>query len=127
MMFLLHFVLIRRKYFILDSNNFLVDTDQNATFLLTGLRLMQFSYTKIGNFPDDFISFNKMHNFDTVLFGNFHDDFMFLTKWHHFHTKMGKFPDDFMAWTRYAIFIRWIFCIFWVPYERVPPQKKNGL
>ena len=36
----------------------------------------------------------------------------------HFYTKICNFPDDFMTWTKYTIFIRWIFCIFQVPYEK---------
>ena len=65
-MLLLHFLLIKRYDFIFDLHNFSVDTDQNATFpLLTFLRLTQFPYTKIGNFPDDFIPFNEICNFDT--------------------------------------------------------------
>ena len=30
----------------------------------------------------------------------------------------GKFPDNSMSWTRYTSFIGWIFCIFWVSYEK---------
>ena len=52
-MFLLHFLLIKRNYYIFDFGNFQFDTDQNATFpLLTYLRPTQFSYTERGNFPD---------------------------------------------------------------------------
>ena len=65
-MFLLHYFLIKKNYFIYDLSNFLVDTYQNAIFpLLAYLRLMQFSYTEIGNFLDDFICFNEICNFDT--------------------------------------------------------------
>ena len=71
-MFLLHFLLIKRNYFIFDLLNFSVDADQNATFpLLTYLRLTQFCYTEIGNFPDDVISFNEIHNFDTLIWATF--------------------------------------------------------
>ena len=31
-------------------------------FLMTYLRCMQFSYTKKGYFPDDFMSLNEIHN-----------------------------------------------------------------
>ena len=52
-MYLLHFLLMKRNHVIFDLRNFLVDADQNATFpLLIYLRLIQFSYTKIGNFFD---------------------------------------------------------------------------
>ena len=65
-MFLLIFLLIKRSYVIFDLCHFLVHADKNATFSLwTDLRLMQFSYTKIGSFCDDSISLNKIHNFDT--------------------------------------------------------------
>ena len=57
--------------------------------------------------------------------GNFHDNFMFLIKWHHFYTKIGKFPTDFMTWTRYAIFIWWISCIFRVPYEKTDSTNQK--
>ena len=70
-------------------------------------RDMQFWYTKIGNF---------------------HDDFIFLIEWCHFLTDIRTFLDDFMTWTRYAIFIGWIFCIFQVPYEKkriVPVQAAH--
>ena len=78
----------------------------------------QFSYTKIGNFPDDFIPLNEIHYFDTLIQATFMTIFMLLIEWHHFYTETGKFPDDFMPWMRHAIFFRWIFCIFWVPYEK---------
>ena len=61
----------------------------------------QFSFIKIGSFPNDF---------------------MFLNKWLHFYAKIGKCPDDFMSWTRYTIFIEWIFCIFLVPYIKKKKQ-----
>ena len=51
---------------------FIFNKDQNATFsLLTYLRLTQFSYTEIGIFPDNFISLNKIHNFDTPRLATF--------------------------------------------------------
>ena len=66
-MFLVHFLLIKRNYVIFDVGNFLVDLDQNTIFsLLTCLRLLQFSYMKIGNFPDDFVSLNEINCFDTL-------------------------------------------------------------
>ena len=73
------------------------DADQNAQFSpLTCFRFTFFLLnTKIGNFPDDFMSLNK---------------------WRHFSTEIGKFADNFMSWTRYASFIRWIFSIFLVRY-----------
>ena len=43
---------------------------------------------------------------------------MFLKEWRHFYTKIGRFPNNFMSWSRCAIFIRWTFCIFWVPYNQ---------
>ena len=66
---------------------------------------MQFWYTKIGNF---------------------YDDLMFLNKWHHSYTEIHKLPDDFMSWTRYAIFIRWIFCIFGVPFKKMYSTNRPG-
>ena len=55
-----------RNYVIFDMHFFLFDADQNATFsLLAYLRLTQFSYTEIGNFPDDCIPLNEIGNFDT--------------------------------------------------------------
>ena len=78
-MFLLHFLLIKRNYFIFYLCNFLVDTDQNATFpLLNYIILMQFSNNEIGNFPDNFISFNKLSSFDTLILATFMT--MFLIK-----------------------------------------------
>ena len=57
MFLLLLFFLIGRTYVIFDLRNFLVDSDQNATFsLLTYLTLTKFSYTQVGNCPDDLIS-----------------------------------------------------------------------
>ena len=124
-MFLLHFLLIKRNYFIFNLCNFLFDTDQSATFpLFDSLKTYAVFLHQDRQLSWWFYIFQQDTQFWYNVIGNFHDDFMFLTKWHHFHTKMGKFPDDFMAWTRYAIFIRWIFCIFWVPYERVPYEKK---
>ena len=67
-MFLLDFLLIKRNYVkkIFTYTIFLVDTNQNAIIsFLTYLRLMQFSCTKIGKFPDSFISLNRIQNFDT--------------------------------------------------------------
>ena len=78
-MFVLHFSLIKINNVIFDFSNFSVDADQNATFsLLIYLRLMQFSYSKIGNFPDDFIPLNKLHNFDTSILATFMIIGMFL-------------------------------------------------
>ena len=52
-MFSIPFLLVKRNYIIFDLRNFLFDADQNAQFsLLTYLRLRQFSYTEIGNFPE---------------------------------------------------------------------------
>ena len=65
--FLLHFLLIKRNYFIFDLSNFSIDADQNAAFPL----LMQVSYTKIRNYPDDFIFFNEICNFDTTILATF--------------------------------------------------------
>ena len=110
---------VKRNYFIFDLRNFSFDTDQNATFLaLTYLKLAQFSYTDLGNFPDDFIPLNKLHNFDTSILATFMIIGMFLIEWHHSYTEIGKLPDDFMTWTRYTILIGWIFCIFLVYYEK---------
>ena len=51
---------------------FLADTDQNATLpFLTYLRLKQFAYTEIGNFPDDFIPFNEIRNSDALILATF--------------------------------------------------------
>ena len=70
LMFLfLFFFLMKRNYIILNLHNFFIDTDQNAPFFLfTYLGLTQFSYTEIGNFHDDFMSLNRIHNFDTRRF-----------------------------------------------------------
>ena len=58
------FFVIKKSYVIFDWWNFLFEADQSAQFSLrTCLRLTQFSYTKIGNFPDDFLSLNEVHNF----------------------------------------------------------------
>ena len=104
-MFLLHILMLRRDYIIFNLCNILFDADQNAQFsLLTYLRLMQFSYTKIGNFPDDF---------------------MFLNEWLHFYTEISKFPEDFMSLTRHTIFIKWIFCIFCVLYKNKKQQQQK--
>ena len=125
-MFLLHFLLIKRNYFIFYLCNFLVDTDQNATFpLLNYIILMQFSNNEIGNFPDNFKSFNKLSSFDTLILATFMT--MFFIKWCHFHTERGKFPDAFMTWMKYAIFIRWIFCIFQVPNEKTDSTNQRGM
>ena len=66
-MFLLDFLLIKRNYKFSTYVIFVVDANQNAIFsLLTYFRLTQFSYTEIGNFPNDFISFNENRNVDTL-------------------------------------------------------------
>ena len=44
--------------------------------------------------------------------GNFSDNLIFSIKWQVFYNFF------FYTWTRYTIFIGWIFCIFWVPYEK---------
>ena len=46
----------------------------------------KFSYTEIGNFPDDFIPLNKIRDrqFWYTKTGNLPDDFMLLNEWHHF-------------------------------------------
>ena len=50
-----------------ELRNWLFDTDQNAQLsLLTYLRLMQFSYTKRGSFPDSLMSLNEIRNFHTL-------------------------------------------------------------
>ena len=59
----LHFLFLKRNYFIFNLHNFLVDADQNTTFPLLTL-LTQFSYTETGNFSDD-MSLNKTRNFET--------------------------------------------------------------
>ena len=95
--------------------NFLFDTDQNSTFsLLSYVRLMQFSYTKTGNFPDDFISLNEIRNTDTLRLATFMTILCFRSS----DVIFTQFPDDFLTWARCAIFMGWIFCIFWVPYEK---------
>ena len=63
-MVLLHFYRDELRHFRLC--NFLFDAGQHARFsLLTYLRLTQFSYTDIGNVPDDFMSSNGIRNFHT--------------------------------------------------------------
>ena len=80
---------------------------------------MQFSYIKIGNFPDVF-TIEPDTPFLYTDIGNLHDDFMFLIEWRHFYTEIGKFPDKFWheQLIRYAIFIGWVFSIFQVPYKK---------
>ena len=70
-----------------------------------------------------FHTFERNMQFWHTMIGNFYDKFIFLNEWCHFYTEIGKFTDDFMSWGRYVIFIRWIFCIFWVPYD----QKKKKM
>ena len=41
------------------------DADQNAVLPMDTLKIMQFSYTKIINFPDNCMSFNEINNSDT--------------------------------------------------------------
>ena len=36
------------------------------------------------------------------------------------------FLDDFMSWTRYAISVGWIFCIFRIPYEQTDSTNRHG-
>ena len=95
-------------------HNVLISGNQNAQIsFLTLLRLMQFSCTNTGNFPDDFMG---VFFFYTKT-GYFPDNFMsFIVI-----TKTDKFPDDLWFCTRYAIIIRWIFCCcnFWVPYIKL--------
>ena len=51
-MFLLHFLLIKRNYYIFDFGNFQFDTDQNATFpLLTYLKITDFLTQRLATFP----------------------------------------------------------------------------
>ena len=57
---------------IFSMCNFLFDVDQNAQIsLLTKLSLMQFSCTKIGSSPDNFMSLNKMCNSYTLRWATF--------------------------------------------------------
>ena len=119
LMFLLHFLLIKRNYFIFNLCNFLFDTDQSATFpLFDSLKTYTIFLHWDGQLSWWFYIFQQDMQFWYTDIGNFHDDFMFLFEWRHFHTEIGKFPDDFMTWTRYLIFIGWIFSIFQVPYEK---------
>ena len=116
-MFFLMTLLIRRNYIIFNVCNFLVDADQNATFsLLTYSRLTQFSCTKSGNFTQ----------FLYTEIGNVHDNFMFFIEWRYFYTKIGQFSGDFMTWTRYAIFIGWMFSIFREPYENMDSTNQHS-
>ena len=62
----------------------------------------QFWYTKLANFHDDLCFWLS--------------DVIFTPRY-----EIWKFRDDFMAWTRYASFIGWIFCIFRVPYGKTAP------
>ena len=118
-MLLIHFLLIKRTYFIFDFHNSLflhiskfnissLDLLTNSAIFLHWDRQLSWWF---------YISqWNTQFWYTDI--GNFHDDFMFLIEWRHFHTEISKFPDNFMTWTRYAIFIGWIFLIFWVPYEQ---------
>ena len=72
-------------------------------FWLTHIKMLHFlswlaesSYTKIGNLHDDFV-FDQAKSF-------LHKD--------------TQVPDYFLTWTRYAVFIGWIFCIFQVSYGK---------
>ena len=50
----------------MNLHNLLFDTDKKAQiYHLTYLKLTQFSYTKIVNFPDNFMSLNKICNYHT--------------------------------------------------------------
>ena len=73
------FLFIKRNEVIFNSRNFSADAGQNATFsLLTCLRLKQFYYLEIGNFPDDFKSFKEIHYFETPILTTF---MMILSFW----------------------------------------------
>ena len=77
-MVLLHFYRDKLRHFRLC--NFLFDAGQHARFsLLTYLRLTQFSHARIGNFPDDFIPWNKICNFDTPRLATFMTILCFLS------------------------------------------------
>ena len=60
------FLIIRRNCVIFFTNAIFGLTHiEIHKFLLIYLRRVQFSYTTRGNFPDDFMSLNKIHNFHT--------------------------------------------------------------
>ena len=64
-----------------NLSNFLFNAEENAQLsLLTYLRLTQFSYTKIGSFLDDLMSFEQDTQFSHTEIGNFPDNFMFLNE-----------------------------------------------
>ena len=66
MTYLLHFLKIKRCNINVDLHSFLFNVDQNAQLsLLTYLRVIQFSCTEIGSFPDDFMSLNDIHSLHT--------------------------------------------------------------
>ena len=90
-------------------------------------KLLFSTYTWFSHAQSQFRAFEQDTQFSHTKIGNFCDSFKFLIEWHHFYTKIGKFPDDFMSWTRYAIFIRWIFCIFHVPCEKVDSTNQCSM
>ena len=72
----------------------MLNVDRNAQFsLLNYLRLTQFLYTEIGNFPNDSMS-ERDRQFLYTKVSNFPDDFKSLNKLYEFYTEIGKFPDD---------------------------------
>ena len=78
--FLLHFLLAKWNNIIFNSQNFLFDAGQNATFsLLNYLWLKQFFHTQIGNFPDDLTPLNRIHHFNTPKYATFMAIFCFWT------------------------------------------------
>ena len=89
----LHFLFLKRNYFIFNLHNFLVDADQNTTFPLLTL-LTQFSYTETGNFPDDFIFFSEICNFNTPRQATFITIFDQVTSFSHIDRQAcGQFYD----------------------------------
>ena len=78
----------------LDLRNFLAPVYTTIMMILclwTRYTIFTFLHNEIGNFQAYFLSL--------------------------FYTKIGrKFPDNLCLWTKIAIFIGWISCIFWVPY-----------
>ena len=69
-------------------------------FLLTYLKLTQFPYTEMGNFPHGFVSLNEIRSFDTLKLATFTTIISFWMSNITFYTEIRKFSDDFMTWTR---------------------------
>ena len=125
-MYSLYFLLIKRNNVIFYLCNFLFHRSICNIFSLGLLKIYavfshrnrQLSWWFYTCNQDTQIWYTEIGNFVMIWY-------FWMKQWHEFYTEIESFKMT-LSWTRYAIFIWWIFSIFRVPYKKLNSTTQHS-